>query len=235
MISYSYFSYSKDVTISSLEELEIIEPKDYNKILSIEFSDFGNFNEIPEKIFEFINLEKLILSAVGLNNISPDIKKLKKLKSLILTGNKKLINLPIEINFLENLEELFLPSSCIKYNIGGLYNLQSLHYDEHPTPGKKFSIYNIYENKMLVNNSDYQGTIPDYITHINCYRSLDSQLDNLPICLEFFRTVLIDKQINFPITLKELHTYISYFTEEELKVPFNCKVYIERVLKKFAN
>lgn len=168
---------------------------------------------------------------MDIKNISPDIKKLKKLKSLILTGNKELIGLPIEINFLENLEELFLPSSCINYNIGGLYNLNNLQYDEHPTPGKKFSIYNIYENKMLITDSDEKGTIPDNITHINCHRSLYSQLDNLPIGLEFFKTIFIDKQINFPSTLKELHAHNSYFTEEELKVPFNCKVHIKNVLK----
>ena len=168
---------------------------------------------------------------MDIKNISPDIKKLKKLKSLILTGNKELIGLPIEINFLENLEELFLPSSCINYNIGGLYNLNNLQYDEHPTPGKKFSIYNIYENKMLITDSDEKGTIPDNITHINCHRSLYSQLDNLPIGLEFFKTIFIDKQINFPSTLKELHAHNSYFTEEELK----CLLIVKFILKMYLN
>lgn len=223
-------SYSMDETISTLDKLDNLELKDYNKILSITFYGVEKFYEIHPKIFEFVNLEKLILCSVDLKNISPDIKKIKKLKFLMLSGNKELISLPIEINFLENLEELFLPSSCINYNIGGLYNLQNLQYDSEPTPEKKFSIYNIYENKMLVIDSDDNNTIPDNITHINCHRSLYHQLDNLPIGLEFFRTVLINKQINFPCTLKELHTYNSFFKEEELKVPFDCKVHIENVL-----
>lgn len=220
----------KDRKISTLEELENIKLDDYYKILSIHFIEVDNFIEIPQKIFELYNLECLILCRVGLKNISPEIKKLKKLKTLILIGNKDLISLPIEINYLENLKELYLPNSCINYNIGGLYNLQNLQYDKDPTPGRKFSIYNIYENKMLVIDSDEQETIPDNITHINCHRSLYSQINNLPIGLEFFRTVLIDKQINFPPTLKELYVSNSFLTKDELKVPFGCNVYIQKLL-----
>lgn len=43
-------SYSKDETISTLEELENLEEMDYDKILSIIFFGIGNFYEIPEQI-----------------------------------------------------------------------------------------------------------------------------------------------------------------------------------------
>ncbi len=225
---FSYMISTNDAhKITSIEELDSLDESKYNDILAISIVD-NNIEKIPEKIYNFKNLEFLDIGIV--EHISPKIKQLTNLKILNLAKNKNLKNIPIEINFLENLYTLILPSSCYDtLNIGGLHNLQLLQ-----VIGKedKSNFYHIYENKMFIHDYIEHIDLPKNITHINRHRGIYEQLNELPETLQYYRTVLLDHKDNFPAGLKELHAHNSNYEIEELKIPFGCDVHIKNIVGK---
>jgi len=221
--------YPKQNKIETINELNELNISKYDKIFVVLLDDMNEFT-FPEKIFLLKNLRMLKFTNSKITNVPNAIENLINLEVINFIGNSLLTDLPIQINKLEKLEEIFLPKSCVNYNFGGLFNLQNIQYDKSPHNNKKFELYHIHNNKIFVFDSDDNKEIPNTITHINCHRSLYKQLDNLPNSLEFFRTVLINKNINFPPNLKELHAYDSYYTTEELKVPIGCKVHIKNIV-----
>lgn len=223
--------YSKQNKIETINELNELDNSEYDKIFVVLLENMNEFAFIPEKIFLLKNLRMLKFTNSKITNVPNAIENLINLEVINFFGNSLLTDLPIQINKLEKLEEIFLPKSCVNYNFGGLFNLQNIKYDKYPHNYKKFELYHIHNNKIFVFDSDDNKEIPDTITHINCHRSLYKQLNNLPNTLEFFRTVFINKNINFPPNLKELHANNSYYTPEELKLPFNCKINIKNTLK----
>ena len=188
-----------------------------------------NFETIPDDIYELINLKTLLLVSNNIKVISPKIGQLINLEELDLTNNP-IKTLPIEINKLENLETIMLPlviHTSIGYNIGGLYRLKILNYRD---PGNKSFSYkglcHIFNNKMLLIDCREIINIPDTITHINCHQSIERQINNLPVSLRYFQTILFHKNINFSPMLEELHILYSKIPINKLRLPYGCKVYI---------
>lgn len=104
----SISSFSQCVKCESLEEAQ----KNIEMVKSIKISPYngGELSEIPTSIGDYVNLEELYLTDLGLTEIPKEIGKLKNLKTLGLAGNN-LENLPEELFQLQNLEELILFSN----------------------------------------------------------------------------------------------------------------------------
>jgi len=87
-------------------------PKDVYKLDLM----FKGYNEFPNQILEFKNLENLILRGNQLKDLPIEIKKLKKLKELSLGQNpiQNFEKLFESISGLKNLEELDLEMTGIK-------------------------------------------------------------------------------------------------------------------------
>ncbi|SHE67344.1 Leucine Rich Repeat [Bacteroides luti] len=64
-----------------------VKGKTYKQITKLDLSN-RNLTEVPQEIFQCINLRKLILSNNLINNIPPQIVSLRKLKVLDLSHNK---------------------------------------------------------------------------------------------------------------------------------------------------
>lgn len=116
----------------------------------------------------------------------------------------------------------------MNYNIGGLYNLRDIQYDNYPHGYvfPDFKLFCTYKNKIYLYNWSEQIELLDTITHINFRNSNSGLLGNLPNSFEFLRIMSQSKNFNFPSSLKELHIFKNYFYVEELKIPFNCNVNI---------
>ena len=176
-------------------------------------------DKIPDCIYKNNQLRELTLNQNNISRISSKIKYLVNLREFYLSGNKNLKNLPTEINFLHKLKILHLPYTCLKFNIGGLFNLSKLSIEErHSVPE-----YFIYKSKMLI-ISEIKIDIPNNITHLN-YLPKNCTLSNASINLNFLKIDNYNKPYQLPIGLKELYienTPKNIFT---LKVPFGCVVY----------
>ena len=101
-----------------------------DKITAVSFNKF-KASEIPEKIFDFVNLTDLDLRYFGLKTVSPKIGSLTQLKSLNLNSNQ-LETLPEELFTLSNLETLYLSGNQLKEistNILQLKRLKNLSLD----------------------------------------------------------------------------------------------------------
>ncbi|CAI2730391.1 unnamed protein product [Schistosoma spindalis] len=94
-----------------------------------------NLKEIPDRISDLPNLQKLYVSDNCLRSISPDIlSTLGQLRWLDLRDNS-LTNIPPEIKHLENLQTLLLDNNKIKtlpLELGLLNKLSVLHHRNNP-------------------------------------------------------------------------------------------------------
>lgn len=107
------------------------------KITDISFNMF-KAAEIPEKIFDFVNLTNLDLRYFGLKMVSSKIGALTQLQSLNLNSNQ-LETLPQELFTLQNLETLYLSSNQLKAiptDILKLKKLKNLSLDGNSFPQK---------------------------------------------------------------------------------------------------
>lgn len=94
------------------------------------------FTQLPEKLFEFVNLEHLDVRYSGFESLSPQIATLIKLKRLELQGNH-LSELPREVGALKNLEILYVANNrltTIIRIIRELPNLQICYLEGNPIP-----------------------------------------------------------------------------------------------------
>jgi hypothetical protein len=101
-------SFSQCVQCKSFEEAQ----KNVEMVKSIKINPIygGELNEVPVSIQDYVNLEELYLTDLGLKQIPKEIGKLKNLKSISFAGNS-LVELPEELFQLQNLEELILFSN----------------------------------------------------------------------------------------------------------------------------
>lgn len=102
-------SYGQCIKCESYEEA-LKEP---SKVISIKVNPYlgdETFEEFPEDITEFTNLEELFLTDHGFTTLPPEIAQLKKLKKLSLAGNG-LEELPDELFEMKHLKELILYSN----------------------------------------------------------------------------------------------------------------------------
>jgi serine/threonine protein kinase len=113
---------------------EIDEEKvDYQVIDGVLDLSQKNLKEIPEEIFDLVEITKLDLSDNQLTSLPSDIGKLVNLKELSVFNNQ-LTSLPPDIGKLVNLKELSVSSNqltSLPSDIGKLVNLESLWVSEN--------------------------------------------------------------------------------------------------------
>jgi hypothetical protein len=94
------------------------------------------FTQLPEKLFEFVNLEHLDVRYSRFESLSPKIATFSKLKRLELQGNH-LSELPREVGELKNLEILYVANNrltTIIHIIREIPNLQVCYLEGNPIP-----------------------------------------------------------------------------------------------------
>lgn len=120
-----------NINFNFLQDVSIIELNlSYTDVVYAKILDLlSPMREIPNEIFDFTMLEKLNLSGNNIEQISSEIHKLKKLKSLSLSSNK-LQEIPSDIATLVHLQELnVMDNNIIKISrkIKKLRNLSEIY------------------------------------------------------------------------------------------------------------
>jgi Leucine-rich repeat (LRR) protein len=222
------------ITIKSITELKYLDAKNYCKVLRVEL-DKLDLVEIPEKIYELTNLKVLILSSNLLTTISSKISKLTKLEELYLHRNR-IEELPNEIGELKKLEKLILSENKIKRLPANFYNLSNLE------------ILNIICNQLEVISDDIvKMTKLEYLylrsnklkyiskevgkikVAVICQDSYDN-MNNLSENCEYLQISELRQPLkNLPINLKEIRLFLPL--RVDIKLPFDCKLYIDDALK----
>ncbi len=82
-------------------------------VRTISFNGTIKFSELPERLFEFSNLEKLDVRYSKMEALSPKIATLSNLKRLELQGNH-LATLPPELGELKHLEILYVANNMLR-------------------------------------------------------------------------------------------------------------------------
>lgn len=170
---------------------------------NIYFVDLRNkeLTKVPDKIFNFVNLEILDISFNNINLLPKKISKFKKLRMLCIQNN------PINI-----------PTKMVEF----LANLDIFTCNHHMLFNDNIMIVNWYDNKveifdnidtLIVNQFKYNTSfdnLPQHLKYlkISGNKSKKISLENLPCSLE----TLILKNVN-----------VLY---NNLKIPFGCNLYI---------
>jgi internalin A len=169
-------------------------PKEISKLkklksLSFENSSFieeseltNSITELPEELFDLVNLESLNLEGCPIIRLPSGISKLKSLSSLNLSNNK-IDSLPEELFMLENLKELHIDNTLIESippAISKLKKLSTLYF--HRT---KILIIpkEVFELKKLTYIGLCTKEIPQAIKNLSELRYLlssNSELTELP-------------------------------------------------------
>ena len=221
------------ISIRSINELRRLDPKNYSKVLRVEL-DKLDLLEIPEKVYELINLKVLILSSNLLSSVSSKICNLTKLEEIYL--NRNLIKeLPEEIGDLKNLRKLILSENKIKTLPANFYNLINLE------------IFNIVSNELEVISDDilkmenldyiylrsnklkYISKEVSQIKEVSIYPDSYDNMNNLAENCEYLRINKLKEPLkNLPITIKEIRLFLPM--RVDVKLPFNCKLYVDDIL-----
>jgi Leucine-rich repeat (LRR) protein len=203
------------IRIYSLRELNNIKPCEYYRVVSV-CLEYCRLKNIPNKIYNFINLEALNLNFNKLNFIDQDITKFTNLEELHLQCN----------NFKS------IPKSIFK-----LINLKLLNIFSNQISSIPDDIQNLIHLKNLYLGNNKITYIPENIKNIkNIYIAPCSyDLNNLSNKCEYLQFDDLDAILkNLPPLLKELRLYnpVINITNTNTKIPFGCKLYIDNILKK---
>ena len=221
------------MNIKSLNELKHLDIKHYYKVVRVELDKLDLF-EIPEKIYQFINLKVLILSSNRLSSISAKISNLTKLEELYLNKNR-IIELPEEIGELQKLRKIILSDNKIKKLPNNFYNLTNLE------------IVNIISNELEIISDDIiKLTNLEYlylrcnklkfiskevakIKEVSVFSDSYENINNLAENCEYLHIFKLGEPLkNLPITIKEIRLFLP--TRVDIKLPFDCKLYVNDVL-----
>ena len=152
-----------------------LQEPDQVVILKLEKKRIKKF---PEEIYQFKNLEQLILSRNKLKVIPPEIEKLSKLKVLDLSKNK-IKKLPKEIGRLHNLQKLIInrnPIDSLPEEIGMLTNLEHLDMWSTelailPDSIKQLEKLKVVELRGILFNQDQQDYMHSLLPEATIYFS----------------------------------------------------------------
>jgi Leucine-rich repeat (LRR) protein len=139
----------------------------------LEFYPFGNVVNVDEAIFNFPDLEKLVLWGFGIKILSPKIAKLTKLRTLIIRYNK-LDKLPEEIANLKQLEMVDISNNVFKSIPGVLAklpNLKALEYKSLPLTKGEINQYHKFIEWLDLHKT--QTTERDFLVDIWARKELD--------------------------------------------------------------
>lgn len=222
------------INIKSINELRRLDIKNYCKVLKVEL-DRLDLSEIPEKIYELTNLKVLILSSNLLTTVSGKISNLAKLEELYLNRNK-LVELPEEIGELKKLRKLILSDNKIKTLPNSFYNLSNLELlniisnqleviSDDITKLTNLEYLYLRSNK-LKNISKEVGKIKVADIYPDSYENMNNLAEN---CEYLQINKLKDPLKNLPTNLKEIRLFLP--VRVDIKLPFDCKLYIDDVLK----
>lgn len=99
-----------------------------NQLVSLSVSCYSGFNEIPEWLSEFNDLEELSISANGYSKIPSPVLKLTKLRKLGFHSEDILFQLDTNIYRLKNLEELNCKINLTFENVSLLSKMNHLNH-----------------------------------------------------------------------------------------------------------
>lgn len=221
------------ISVRSINELRYLDPKNYCKVSRVEL-DKLDLPEIPEKIYELINLRVLILSSNLLSTISNKICKLTKLEELYLNRNL-ITELPDEIGELTRLRKLILSENKIKRLPANFYNLTNLELFNIISNELEVISDDIFKMKNLdylylrCNKLKYISKEVSKIKEVSIYPDSYDNMNNLAENCEYLRINKLKEPLkNLPITIKEIRLFLPM--RVDVKLPFDCKLYVDDVL-----
>ena len=177
---------------------------------------YGNkIDSIPDRIGEFVNLEKLYLGKNNIRYLPKSISKLKKLKILSIQYND-LVEIPSSIGGMENLEQLLLNNNKLKTlpkTIGDLKKLEVLELKYNGFEVLPDEIGDCAELQFIKLNQNDILEIPYSLTNCRKLRELHisgaGTILTLPedLCtLRYFEVLEIDRIVTVPNCLLVLQT-----------------------------
>jgi len=223
------------IDIKTLTELKYLDSKLYDKVLIIEISK-KDIKEIPEKIFECINLKKLNLSSNLIKTIPKEIENLIYLEELYLDRNL-ITELPEEIGNLKNLKKIILSNNKIKNLPNNFYNLENLeilnlmcneleYISDDINKLKKLEYLYLRNNKLRYIPKDISK-----IKVIKLFNDSYDNLDNLSLDCEYLHIENLEKELtNLPFGIQEIRLYLPKIKIKNIKLPFSCKLYEDDIL-----
>jgi Leucine-rich repeat (LRR) protein len=221
------------INIRSMNDLKRLEAKNYSKVVRVEL-DKLDLVEVPEKIYEFINLKILILSSNLLTVVSNRISNLVKLEEIYLNRNL-LTELPEEIGELKKLRKLILAENKIKRLPCNFYNLENLEIlniisnqleiiSDDILKMKKLDYLYLRSNKLKYISKEIAK-----IKEVSIYPDSYDNMNNLAENCEYLRINKLKEPLqNIPVGVKEIRLFLPI--KVEIKLPFDCKLYIDDVL-----
>lgn len=219
------------VIINSIDKLNKISLDEYSKIKEINFSN-KKLKKFPTKIFNFTNLQVLLIKNNEIKEIPKEIKNLTGLRTLILKNNK-IKEIPKEICKLSNLRQLNLENNYLTElpkEIYELKNLAQLNFGNNKLTEISDKILQLNNLKFLKLEQNKLTYLPNLTKIKKVVITEDSyeEFDNLSLNCEYLQISGLTKPLtNLPATLKEIRLYDS--CETNIKIPFDCKLYIDNV------
>jgi hypothetical protein len=137
---------------------EIVEAKSWLKSLSLAFNDF---TELPDVLWKLDNLESLEILGLPIVEISDDIRKLTKLRSLDIGNMKKLKEIPESVCKLDKLEFLRIGNGSISKVPDAIGSMKSLREFEMQSAGVRKLPAIVYDMPNLKKINVRWTRIPD--------------------------------------------------------------------------
>ena len=222
--------------IDNMNQLKSMDSRLCDKILKVHL-DKRDLEYIPDKIFEFTNLQVLNLSSNLIKEIPKNIGNLKNLQELYLDRNS-ITELPEEIGNLKKLKKIIISNNKITKLPDNFYNLENLE------------IFNISCNHLEMVSDDIKKLdkleylylrnnklryIPREISKIKVVKIFSDSyenLNNLSYECEYLQIENLDKPLtNLPTNIQELRLYLPKLKLSEIKLPFGCKLYEDDILR----
>ncbi len=173
----------------------IQEAKENNSKNLALYDESISLKNIPDEIFELINLEELTIRNIEIDIISPKIKNLTKLRTLDLRG--QISKFPIELMTLSSLEE---------------FTLNSIVLEEIPQEINKWDTLK-YLNLDGCNNLNKINGLPKNLTYLNISRIGYSELPEIIFELKtLWKLVAGDLKLGtLPEWLFEMNSLLALF------------------------
>jgi Leucine-rich repeat (LRR) protein len=198
------------VEINFIEELDVLEENNYSGIVKVHVDDNYITNENFTKICKLKNLTHLDLYNCQINHIPKDIYNLTNLQFLGFGANN-LVKISKKIKNLTKLTTLQLLDNQLTHIPSEIYSLPNL------------SVLSLICNKLKTVDKEIKK-----IKLVEISTSTYDNLDNLQDVEYLQINRLHIPLLNLPLTLREIRLYKPYIIN--IKLPFNCKLYIDDVL-----